>query len=196
MNNVAPVATREQWLAQLVFALRPLFAEAGHPLPEKIRVACGWPSMATGKDRRRVGGEAWSALCSADGTHETFLSPMMADPIDVGAVLVHELVHHAVGVQAGHGPLFRACALAVGLTGPMRSTVATEALRARLEAMVAVIGPYPHSALVGSNGRKKQGTRMLKVTCQACECIVRMTRQWLEQVGAPRCGCGGEMAEG
>lgn len=157
MNNVAPVATREQWLAQLVFALRPMFAEAGYPLPEKIRVACGWPSMATGKDRRRVGGEAWSALCSADGTHETFLSPMMADPIDVGAVLVHELVHHAVGVAAGHGPLFRRCALAVGLTGQMRSTVATEALRARLEAMVRCSAPTRTARSSAATGARSRG---------------------------------------
>lgn len=193
MNNVAPVVTREQWLAQLVFALRPMFVEVGHPLPEKIRVACGWPSRSgTAAHRRRVA-EAWSSACSADGTHETFLSPVMDDPIEVAAVLVHELAHHAVGVAAGHGPLFRRCAVAVGLTGPMRSTVAGEALKARLAALVAVIGPYPHRALVVS-GQKKQGTRMLKVTCQACGCIVRMTRQWLEQVGAPTCGCGGEMA--
>ena len=78
----------------------------------------------------------------------------------------------------------------------MTATTAGEALQARLHAMADELGPYPHAALVGGDGRKKQSTRMLKVTCAECGCIARMTRQWLEEVGAPTCGCGGPMAEG
>ena len=43
----------------------------------------------------------------------------------------------------------------------------------------------------------EQGTRMIKVTCADCGCVVRMTRKWLDEQGAPTCGCGGAMhAEG
>jgi hypothetical protein len=188
--------SREEWLGRMVEALRPTFAEHGHPLPERIRVSCGWPSRSALSGKAKRIGEAWSHRCSADGAHETFLSPVLADPVEVGAVLVHELVHHAVGVEAGHKGPFRTLAVAVGLTGPMRATVAGEALQGRLHAIAEALGPYPHAALSGGEGRKKQTTRMLKVACAECGCIVRMTRQWLEEVGTPTCGCGGAMQEG
>jgi hypothetical protein len=188
--------TREEWLCRMVDALRPAFADHGHPLPERIRVACGWPSKSALSGKAQRIGEAWSARCSADGTCETFLSPVLADPVDVGAVLVHELVHHAVGVEHGHKGPFRKLALAVGLVGPMRSTSAGEALRVRLHALAEGLGPYSHAVLSAGAGRKKQGTRMLRVVCESCGCIVRMTRQWLDTVGAPTCACGGSMAEG
>ena len=187
---------REEWLGRLVDALRPMFAENGSPLPERIRVSCGWPSRSALSGKAKRIGEAWSHRCSADGSHETFLSPVLADPIDVGAVLVHELVHHAVGVEQGHKGPFKRCALAVGLAGPMRATTAGPELASRLHALAETIGPYPHGALVAGDGRKKQGTRMLKVLCTDCGCIVRMTRQWLDDVGAPTCACGGTMREG
>src|SRR5262249_48098986 len=125
-----------------------------------------------------------------------FLSPCLADPVEVGAVLVHELVHHAVGVEHGHKGPFRKLAVAIGLTGPMRSTSAGPALTERLHAIAKSIGPFPHATLDPVTGRKKQSTRMLRVTCTECGCIVRMTRQWIEEVGTPTCACGGEMAEG
>jgi len=188
--------SREDWLGRMVDALRPTFAGLGYPLPERIRVACGWPSRSALAGRAKRIGEAWSHRCSGDGAYETFLSPVLADPIEVGATLVHELVHHAVGVEAGHKGPFRKCALAVGLTGPMRATSAGDALRGRLQRLSEELGPYPHAALNGGDGRKKQTTRMLKVKCADCGCIARMTRQWLDDVGAPTCGCGGTMAEG
>ena len=188
--------SREEWLGRMVDSLRPLFAEHGHPLPDRVRVSCGWPSRSALSGRNRRIGEAWSHRCSGDGAHETFLSPTLADPVEVGAVLVHELVHHAVGVEAGHKGPFRTLALAVGLTGPMRATSAGPELERRLHALAEELGPYPHAALHGGDGRKKQTTRMLKVACAECGCIVRMTRQWLDEVGAPTCACGGDMAEG
>jgi hypothetical protein len=190
------IPTREEWLGRMVEAFRPAFAGLGYPLPERIRVSCGWPSKSALSSKSRRIGEAWSHACSGDGAHETFLSPVLADPIDVGAVLVHELVHHAVGVKHGHKGPFKRCALAIGLEGPMRATSAGQALRERLHAIATDLGAYPHAVLQGTDGRKKQSTRMLKVTCADCGCIVRMTRQWLDTVGAPTCACGGAMAEG
>ena len=186
--------SREAWLGRLVDALRPDFAGHGCPLPERIRVACGWPSRGGRAARRKTIGEAWSSRCSSDGAFETFLSPVMADPIEVGAVLVHELVHHAVGTDAGHRGPFRRLALAVGLKGPMRSTTAGDELRRRLHGIVEAIGPYPHAALNASD-RKRQPTRMLKVGCAACGCVIRMTRQWIASIGTPTCACGCPMQQ-
>ena len=78
----------------------------------------------------------------------------------------------------------------------MRATSAGAALRERLHALSADLGPYPHAVLTGGDGRKKQTTRMLKVQCEDCGCLARMTRQWLDSAGAPTCGCGGTMREG
>lgn len=187
--------TREAWLGRMVDALRPSFAEAGFPLPERIRVSCGWPSRAALAGRNRRIGEAWSDRCSGDGTCETFLSPTLADPVDVGAVLVHELVHHAVGTEHGHRGPFRRCAKALGLDGPMRATSAGPDLAAAFTRFAGALGPFPHAALSG-NGRKKQSTRMLRLECTECGCIARMARQWIDTVGAPTCACGGAMTEG
>jgi len=186
---------REEWLHAMVGRLRPDFAAIGYQLPIAIRVSCGWPSRGGTAANQRTIGQAWSPKCSADGSCETFLSPVLSDPIEVGAVLVHELVHHAVGTEAGHKGPFRKCALAIGLEGKMRSTTAGAKLRERLHALAESVGPYPHASLNAAATAKKQGTRMLKVACQECECIVRMTRQWLDDAGAPTCACGGTMAE-
>ena len=69
--------SREEWLGRMVDALRPTFADHGYPLPDRIRVSCGWPSRSALAGRHRRIGEAWSHRCSGDGAHETFLSPTL-----------------------------------------------------------------------------------------------------------------------
>lgn len=185
--------TREEWLALLVEALRPVFKAHGAKIPAKVRVACGWPRSSNG--RHKAIGQAWSPSCSADGTHETFISPELSDPVRVADVLVHELVHHAVGTACGHKGPFRKLAIALGLTGPMTATIAGPELTQRLHDMTRAIGPYPHATLSARDGLKKQTTRMLKVQCPACECTCRMVRQWLDDPGPPTCACGTPMIE-
>lgn len=187
--------TREEWLNAMTTSLRPLFAAAGYPLPAGVRVSCGWPSsrgLATPTSKSRTIGQCWPAECSADGTREIFVSPVVADPGDVAAVLVHELVHAALQ-ESGHKGPFRRAALAVGLTGKMTETVAGPELAERLNALAKKIGPYPHATLDRS-GQPKQGTRMIKLLCPECGYNVRTTRQWIDQ-GLPTCPCGEEFEE-
>lgn len=181
--------TREAWLQRLVALLRPIFAEQGYEMPGRIRVSCSWPSSRSSS----VFGQAFSASASADGAHETFVSPRLEQRYDVGSVLVYELAHHAVGVEKGHGPAFRKCAIAVGLCGPMRSSTPDEPLARRVNAICAALGPYPHGALHTMQRVAPQTTRMLLVVCGRCGCKARLTRFWLDAVGAPTCGCGGAM---
>jgi hypothetical protein len=189
-STPGPAHNREEWLTRLVQRLRPYFAEKGYRLPAVVRISCGWPSGGN-RGRRRSLGEAWSQKCSEDGAAETFVSPILSDPLEVAGVLVHELVHHAVGTQHGHGPIFRRCALDVGLVGPMRSTHPGSELRARLHALCEELDPYPHAALnAGAAEVRKQSTRMLKIQCAQCGCLGRMVRMWLISPGAPFCGCG------
>jgi hypothetical protein len=186
--------TREEWLAALTDKLRPLFAVTDYSLPEKIRASCGFPSKgALAKKRKRVG-EAWSSEASEDQHFETFVSPMVSDPVEVAAIQVHELCHCAVGLACKHRKPFTTVARAIGLEGRPTSTVAGEALKETLEEFVEEIGPYPHAKLVYSSSPKKQGTRMIKVACPKLECgyQVRTTKKWLE-IGVPTCPCGEKM---
>ena len=187
---------REEWLSALVTALRPMFSALGEPVPEKVRVSCGWPSRGGLSARNRAIGQAWSPLASADGTHETFISPYLDDAPTVAHVLVHELAHHAVGVECGHKGSFKRLAGKLGLVGKMTATTASPELAARLNVLTDALGPYPHAKVDAKlAGRKKQGTRMLKVTCSECSAIVRMTATTIEAAGLPTCGCGGAMTQ-
>jgi len=185
--------TREEWLITMAQSLTEDFERAGYPLPAKLRISCGWPvsrPLAAGKQPRAVA-ECWPAEASTDGHIEIFVSPYRADSADVAGDLVHELCHAADGNKHGHKAPYARIARAVGLEGPMRSTTTGPQLAERLNALIAQLGPYPHATLDRS-GRKKQGTRMLKLVCPKCGYTVRTTEKWLTQ-GVPTCPCGEEM---
>lgn len=186
--------TREEWLQQLTDKMRPIFEGVGHPLPEKIRASCGFPSRGALATKRRRIGEAWSSDSSEDRTCETFVSPMVSDVLEVAAVQVHELCHCAAGVKKGHRKPFPGIAKAVGLEGKMTATVAGEDLKSTLQIFTDEIGLYPHAKLVHSSSPKKQGTRMILVKCPKLDCgyQVRTTRKWIEY-GLPTCPCGEKM---
>jgi predicted RNase H-like HicB family nuclease len=186
---------REEWLSTCIGRLRADFEQIGFPLPEKIRASCSWPSKSGLAQKKRRIGEAWSAKNSGDSSFEVFISPVLKGPIEVSATVAHELVHCAVGLEDGHKGRFPMCAKKLGLEGKMTATHAGETLAARLKEISDAIGPYPHAELKHSNAPPKQSTRMMKVACKECGCVVRMTRKWLDEVGAPTCACGGEMAE-
>lgn len=186
---------REDWLEKMIDLLRPDFVAVGKPLPEKIRVSCGFPSKnGLAKKAPRIG-ECWGVESSEDKSFQVFISPVLKEGVEVTATLVHELVHAAVGIECKHRGEFPKTAKAVGLEGKMTETTAGAALIIRLKAMIEQLGEYPHARLIASNKPKTQSTRMLKVVCQGCECVVRMTRKWLDDVGAPTCACGSPMIE-
>lgn len=186
---------REAWLECVAQAIRPRFDAVGAPLPSNIRIAIGFPS--TGRRGQRIG-ECWDSTASADGTFEILIRPDIDEPLDVGAVLLHELIHAAVGIRNGHGPAFRRVALALGLAGPMRSTALGTDGRAWLEPIVSAAGPLPHARLApgGLTTRPKpQPTRMIKCVCDTCGYTARTTRLWLDRSGAPHCPAHGAMVE-
>lgn len=189
----APVPTihsnREAWLVALVEALRPTFAKHGSPLPAKLRVSCSFPSRGGIKAAGKATtiGQCWYPQNSADGTTEVFVSPTQADPMIVAEILVHELVHAALGPGHGHGKVFKRLALLVGLEGPMTATSAGSRLKTDLAPMLRALGPYPHASLDATAAEKKQTTRLIKVTCPYCDYSVRITRKWLDEAGGPLC---------
>ena len=188
----AKFATREEWLNAAVLALRPMFDEQGAADFPKLRVSCGWPKGGRGKTI----GQAWHPKSSGDATAELFISPELEKLTGFGVVdtLLHELIHAVVGNEAGHKGPFRKLAKGMGLSGKVTATFAEGELENRLLELTSQLGPYPHAEL-SKLSVTKQGTRMRKVSCTNCGCILRMTAKWLEEAGAPTCGCGGEMEE-
>ena len=176
---------REQWLTSATKKLRPMFKQHGAAIPENVRVSCSWPSGSV----RKVIGEAWTEKACADGAHETYISPVLDKPVDVLAVLVHELVHHAFGIEAGHKAPFKRLATTLGLTGKMTETTAGPELTEKLTEIAEKLGPYPHGKVTPGQGKTKQGTRLIKCKCSECGYIVRTTSKWLDSYGPPLCPC-------
>jgi hypothetical protein len=186
--------TREAYLEKCIELLKPDFEVAGFPLPD-VKVSVGFPSRsALGTKKRRIG-ECWSFKAAADKKFHIFISPLLGNVAEVLATLVHEACHAAVDTECKHRGPFRTCALSIGLEGKMTETVAGPILKARLEEVAAQVGPYPHGALTFTSGQKKQTCRQIKVHCPECECICRMSRKCIDEIGPPTCACGTQMEE-
>jgi hypothetical protein len=172
---------RQQWLELAVEALRLRFADVGYVIPQKVRVAIGWPKRAASCGAI---GECWAVEASSDQHAELFISPQLTESARILDVLAHELTHATVGTAAGHGKPFKQCAVKIGLQGPMRSTTAGPEFVAWAEMLFKRIGPYPAGFLTDT---PKQGTRMLRCQCPACGYIARVSRRWLDLAGPPIC---------
>lgn len=183
---------REAWLTELAFRLQPIH---GKKLP-KIRVACAPPSTrARAKAGKRRVGECWPAEHSKDGTFEIMISPVEDDPVEVAETVLHECLHAMLPPGTGHKAPFARLAKSIGFEGPPTQTPAGPELKAKLKEITDELGPYPHAAL-DLSGRKKQGTRLLKVCCPECGYVIRVTNKWIEEAGYPICPqCNVEMGE-
>ena len=178
---------REEWLARCVALVEGLIDE---PINHDVRITCGWPSRGGLSTARRINGECWPQDVSTDGTSEIFVSPLLDSELEVIAVVAHELLH-ASGLM-GHRANFAAAAQRLGLEGPATATIPGEAFKQRVAPILEVLGPYPHARLDPKQvARKKQTTRLLKVSCASCDdeddpYIVRMALATFER-GAPIC---------
>jgi len=191
---VAPAQpTREEWLRRATEALRPVLAEHGAVLPSQLMLSCGWPK-GKGDD---VIGQCWHPGACLDGkTTHVFISPAVEGAVRVLDILLHELVHAAVGTGHGHKGEFRRVALACGLTGKMTATVAGPTLLPRLEAMAKELGDYPHAALRAPKRRtwKRGATKELRLYSRTIpDYRVYVRRSQLIEHGAPLDPMGEEM---
>src|SRR5438132_6736926 len=118
--------TREAWLNYVAQRMAPVFEKLWTPLPAQLRIAIGFTS--SGQRSRNIG-ECWDNQCSEDRHFEIFIRPDLSEskdlmPMKIAAILVHELIHAAVGVAARHGKEFRRVAKRIGLVGQMAPTTA------------------------------------------------------------------------
>lgn len=185
---------REQWLTEAVAALAPIVEEEGYKIPP-VHVSVGFPSRGGLSSKKRVIGQCWHPSASDDGVPHIFISPLLDDPLDVLSTLLHEVIH-AMTPGEGHKGGFVEIAKKVGFTSPWTSTPMGDDLHPRLDKIASRLGDYPHSKLNPAESPiKKQTTRMLKVECPESGYLVRMTRKWLDEVGAPKCPCHDETME-
>lgn len=188
--NTDTAVNRETWLLAIIEDLSTDFVRLGAPLP-RVRVSCGFTSS------KQAIGECHYPKGSTDGSTEIFIHPGEADPIDVAAILVHELVHAALGPGFGHGPVFGKLARALGLEGKLTATYAGPKTVARLRDAIADVGfAYPHARLMSGEAadkpKKQVSKRLINVRCPDCGFFAKVLG---EQMIAGRlvCPVDGEM---
>ena len=184
------MSTREQWLVDAVEELRPMFADAGHPICAKIRVSCAFPTTYT---RSGALGQAFPDGASADRALEVMVAPSLDQPRDVFAVLVSQLCHATNGALSHATVAYQRaaeamCLEAVGVN--WRVTRPSSLFDEAFGQIIAGLGDYPHAAL-SAERPKTQSTRMLKAVCPSCGYIVRVSNKWAAK-GLPVCGLDGD----
>jgi SprT-like family. len=183
--------TREEWLRTAVTKLEVhLVEKTGYRMPEKWAVTCGWPLGS-----RKAIGQCFDPKTSRAGVTEMFISPELDDPVRVLDVLLHEMVHAAVGCEHKHGRVFARAARACGLEGPLTATTAGDALREVLERIAADLGEYPHSAVDKLFGPKKNkgGQWPTYISPVDPTYRVQVRTSALEEHGPPICPISGDM---
>lgn len=217
-SNLAPKLAREArepWLMEAIWggsrlptalSLVHLFHErAKVKIPDDVRVSVSWMPNRRYKTKSIVRsmtiGMCLSEKLSAKNRHELMILPALSDSVTTLGVLVHEIVHAAVGTDAGHGARFANVAKPVGLTGQMTATVPGDELRDHLDKMVKHLGEYPHAAVTPP--RPRDHARLLKAYCGNAKCVtygrttkragytMRVTSSWIKDFGLPDCpACG------
>jgi hypothetical protein len=194
-------ALREQWLNNAVTSVRGIFHANGFPIPDHVRVSCGFPSKRARSLYRNVG-EHFSPDASEDATHQIFISPVLDDSVEVLGVLVHELTHAVTG--SSHGTEFKHCARKVWLEGSLTQTKVGNQFRENFAPILESLGIYPHAKLNVASSYKVQSTRMLKAVCGTCiehkpdgsvksQYTIRVSKAWADK-GLPTCQCGTQFA--
>jgi len=186
MSNPINNLDRETWLTeQAQFILDDIIAlHSPIPTDRPFRISIGFPSGRPSK----VLAQCWKAKASADNTNEIFVSPTVDDSIEILAALAHELIHYTDDCESGHQHHFAKVARAIGLEGKLTATVAGPTLTEQLQQYVDLLGPIPHAKLdANESGKKKQGTRMLKVECDCCGFAFRATQKHIDSIQFTDC---------
>jgi hypothetical protein len=183
-NGATLGLARQRWLDAIGVAVAALLTEIGAP-PRPYVLSIGEPSHGTR-------GRCYPRALASDGAHAIFVTASERSSLEVAATVAHELVHAAAPEKAGHGSEFALLARSIGLEGPMRATLPGPILTARLNTLIATLGPIPHARVAPP---AKQPSRLARVVCPAHERsgAVRMSRAALLAYGPPTCGCGEPM---
>ena len=185
--------TREGWLKAAIAELNEeFFASAGYKLPKKLQCSCGFP-----RGHARAIGQCWDPGVSADGTTHLFICPTQAEPMRVLDILLHELIHAAVGIKEGHKGKFKKVAREFGLEGKLTATTVTEGseLWKRLAKCNQRLGKYPHAAMQKRAPKKGTGGSgwLRYMSPEEEKYRVVVSPKMIEEHGAPQDPWGNEM---
>lgn len=175
---------REAWLneaAALILDAVIMPVAWMHTRPT-VRLSIGFPKGGSG-----VIAECWRTEASADGVNEIFVTPEIDNSHVICTALVHELIHAVDDCASGHRNFFARTARAAGLEGRLTSTVAGPELTETLFTFVKALGGIPHAKLDYNKRGKKDKCRQLKIECESCGAVWRMSKKW--GVIADRCPC-------
>lgn len=148
---------RETWLNQMAQKLAPRFEELGYPMP-KFRVSVGFTS---GGMNSRANGECWNKSTSADEHYSIFISPGEGSTVQIAAILNHELIHAAVGLDQGHKGNFAKVMQATGMGRPFTSSVPAAGFVEWVQPFIDELGEIPHCPLTWrqEGGRERRVKR-------------------------------------
>ena len=187
--------TREEYLQKAKDELNErVFKQAGYEIPD-VKISCSW-ALGTADTNKKTLGQCVPRSWSKANINEIMIVPTVDNSEQVIDTLAHELAHAVDDCKSGHGAGFKKICLAVGLNGSSQMTYACagDELKQTITEIVEDIGLYPHNELE-INKRKKQTTRMLKVSCTECEFSYRTSRKNIESMTNYTCnGCGEEHA--
>ena len=165
---------REQWLVEIKNLMAPKFIELGAPLPERIRMSCGFCQG------QHAIGQCWKSNISDGEFTEIFIRPDRHESVDVAAILFHELIHAALP-DAGHGKDFKRVALAAGLKPPMTATTPGASFIDYVKPLIDKIGEYPHSKLDFRQPKpKKTGESYVNLRCGKCNFFAKTITEMME----------------
>ncbi len=175
--------TREKWLETAFERINgKLFAGEMAPY---CRLSVGFPAGSRPKKNTLTLGQYWPPGATSDGVPQIFISPSKhasGNPVEMLAVLVHEMVHAAIYPTKGHGKEFKRLALKVGLTGPMRHTVASDELKDKLVDIADEIGQFPHGTIDPTTRPGKKG-KLKGYECEVCGFKFYTTQKWVDKAG-------------
>jgi len=181
--------TRDEWLAELLSYLQSWFEELGFQIPG-FQIRSGFPSKGRGAQKTA---ESWEK--QEDGSFIIFVRPDRSDPREVISAVVLEMSKVVVGPKDRHGHLFRFLASSFGLGGGKSERSGDREFLDRVAPIMDAIGalPSPEIAPADLTAAPKQTTRQIKVTCEKCGYVARVSRKWLSEVGPPICPDHGAM---
>lgn len=198
-----PAKTREEWLLRAArdLAKKTINPHLAEPMDlDKVAVSCGIP-----KGKASHIGQCFGDTFTEDGTQHIFICPTLGgeelkDKVRVLDVLLHELIHAAVGTKEGHRGEFARVAKATGLKGKMTATFAEEDtdLFNDLADLAKRLGDYPHSVMKRKKGgatKPPAGAWVKFCSKSAPDYILRVSPKSLEEYGPPCDFDGVEMIE-
>ena len=169
----AVYSTREEWLHAAREHLDAMFTDMS-VTPNDVRLSVGFPK-GRGIKATTIGVCHYNA---ADSVPQIFIHPAITDPVNVVAILAHELAHAYLPVGTGHKGSFVTTVTGLGLIGKPTATVPGPDFTVDANEMLSVLGDYPHAELLSEG--KPQGTRMIKCECDTCGVKFRLSQKWVD----------------